>query len=295
MAYLFSLVEVYAMWETHRMPSAEQPPPFALSPSLMRTTRSEGVESAKPAGAYEIKFLLPLATVSQLLDSAQRTMHWDAYCDASPSDSPWPSYQLESLYLDTPIWSVYHRLPGYGRRKFRVRRYGNADAIYLERKSKRKGLVRKTRSQIPLQHASQLSVPTLDPASHSHWFQKRIQSRGLQPVVRIGYRRCALMSTSEHGIVRLTVDVALRCKRAVDYAFSDEASDPWTSILDGHAIVEFKYGVAMPSQFRSWIDAFGLNSTSCSKYRNAVAGLQLAPVQSDFTRAFQPEGIEEEA
>lgn len=283
------------MWETHPMSSAEQPPPFALSPSLMRASPSGGSESAKPAGAYEVKFLLPMATVSQLLENAQRAMQWDAYCDATPSDSPWPSYQLESLYLDTQNWSVYRRLPGYGRRKFRVRRYGNADAIYLERKSKRKGLVRKTRSQIPLRDAIQLSVPSLDPTSHTHWFQKRIQSRGLQPVVRIGYRRCALMCTSEHGIVRLTVDVALRCRRALDYAFSDDACNPWTSILDGQAIVEFKYGVAMPSQFRSWIDAFGLNSTSCSKYRNAIAGLQLAPEQSVFPRAFRPEGTEEEA
>lgn len=283
------------MWETHRMPPAEQPPSFALSPSLMRSNQAGGAESAKLSGAYEVKFLLPLATVADLLDRAQRTMHWDAYCDASPNDSPWPSYQLESLYLDTSNWSVYHRLPGYGRRKFRVRRYGNAEAIYLERKSKRKGLVRKTRSQIPLQDASQLSVPTLDPASSMHWFRKRIHSRGLQPVVRIGYRRCALMSTSEHGVVRLTVDVALRCRRAHDYAFSDDACNPWTSILDGHAIVEFKYGVAMPSSFRSWIDAFGLNSTACSKYRNAVAALRLAPDQSVFPRAFRPEGNEEEA
>ena len=43
-------------------------------------------------------------------------------------------YTTTSLYFETPGFDVYHRRGSYGRSKFRIRRYGEADIVFLERK-----------------------------------------------------------------------------------------------------------------------------------------------------------------
>src|SRR5262245_58191826 len=43
-------------------------------------------------------------------------------------------YSIRTLYCDTPALDVYHRSPGYRRSKFRLRRYGASEAVFLERK-----------------------------------------------------------------------------------------------------------------------------------------------------------------
>lgn len=106
------------------------------SPSLQR-----GVSSAAGA-AFEVKFLLDEALAAAVEDWARRRLVIDPHGDPARGGA----YRTTSLYCDTPELDVYRRTPGYKRRKFRLRRYGEANWVYFERKSKSGDRVSKRRT-----------------------------------------------------------------------------------------------------------------------------------------------------
>src|SRR5947208_6777877 len=76
--------------------------------------------------AFELKFLLPADRAAAVEEWARRWLTPDPHGQAG-------TYRVLSLYCDTPGLDVYHRAPGYRRRKYRLRRYGLAEVIHLER------------------------------------------------------------------------------------------------------------------------------------------------------------------
>ena len=54
---------------------------------------------------------------------ARQHLAFDPHADASLGNA----YRIHTLYLDTAELDVFHRTASYGRRKFRLRRYGNED------------------------------------------------------------------------------------------------------------------------------------------------------------------------
>lgn len=256
----------------------------ALSPSL-QSIRSQngnisgGSHSPRP-GAYELKFLLPLESAEGLLEEVNKSLTWDSHgTEPAAQGLIGSGYWIESLYTDTPEWSVYHRQPGFGQRKYRIRRYGDSDWVFLERKRKRQGLVTKRRTQIDLSGSAWLgSEEWPDTFAEHAWFHRRLRMRSLNAVARVRYFRRALMGVGQFGTIRVTVDTHLSCRAtcSFDWVGSERNGHPLSvPLMDDHAIVEFKFAVVVPHQFRTWIDAFGLNRTSCSKYRTAVDTLEL--------------------
>ena len=65
-------------------------------------------------------------------------------------------YLTTSLYFDTEHFHVFQRRGSFGRSKYRIRRYGEADAAFLERKLREPTILAKRRTLVPLSGLEQL-------------------------------------------------------------------------------------------------------------------------------------------
>src|ERR1051325_2818997 len=90
----------------------------------------------------EIKFFVPADRVGGVRDWARARLRPDPYGGGPFGDT----YDTNSLYFDTAEFDVFHRRGSFGRSKYRVRRYGDATEVFLERKLKTHDLASRRRS-----------------------------------------------------------------------------------------------------------------------------------------------------
>jgi hypothetical protein len=83
----------------------------------------------------------------------------------------------------------------------------------------------------------------------------------------------ARLGTSDTGPIRLTVDQDLRALPAHFYAFSDPAAG--VVLSPDQRILELKYKLEIPGLFKQLLQEFNLRPQPSSKYRLAVAALEL--------------------
>lgn len=227
---------------------------LTLSPSL----QTEG------AWAYEIKFLADAATAARAVAWARRRMIPDCHGEADLDGG----YQTRTLYLDTPDFDVYRRTKGFRSAKLRIRRYGQANAVYVEQKRKRGDRVRKHRERLDA-----CDLPALlDEATPSPWFRAEAAPRGFRPTCLVEYLRFAFNGLTPEGRVRLTVDGPIGAQRHEDWSLPS-LHEP-TPILTGQGIVEIKFADAMPNLFKELLESEPLTVTRVSKYRRGVASTE---------------------
>jgi len=224
------------------------------------------------AFAKEVKFLLDRSIGEKIRAWARARLVADPNA-SNESDG----YQTTSLYLDTEEFDVFHRNGSFGRSKYRIRRYGLSDLVFLERKLKTRGSVTKRRSTISVTDLSRLTSTQPNPLWNGYWYERRLLARKLQPVCQIAYMRTARVSMTENGPIRLTLDDDLRALRANGYLFNH--SEPGTRLLEDHIILELKYRFETPTLFKELAEEFGLNPQPVSKYRIAAIAMGLAPAQ----------------
>lgn len=218
----------------------------------------------KSEGSYELKFLLADSMADQILMRARAGLAPDPHADHALGDG----YRVHSLYFDTTGLDVYHRIGFLGRRKFRLRRYGSEPRVFLERKSKSRGLVRKRRTVVPETELTVLADTNAEQTWPGLWFHRRLVTRKLAPKTHVSYERAARVGMTHEGSIRLTVDRHVRCRAAADLSVPCLADG--AAILTGLSIVEFKFRVALPALFKGLIHEFALTPSSVSKYRLSV-------------------------
>lgn len=233
---------------------------------------SESPSLRAPAGrdvrAYEVKFLLTEPEATELEDRLRGRLLYDPHADPTLGNA----YRVTSLYFDTPRFDVYRRSDGYRRHKYRLRRYGAAPTLFLERKSKRGERVWKRRTMVPLDEVAMLDGPP--PADWpGAWYAQDLAARGLRPACRVTYDRVAFVGGAEDGPVRVTLDRAARGLPAAEPTVGPFVGG--LPLLCGEVIAEFKFLDAMPALFKGLIEAMRLEPRSASKYRRCVeaAGL----------------------
>ncbi len=227
---------------------------LAVSPSLV-----------SPRGASEMKFVVDASIADDIAAWANRHLAADPHGGESED-----GYRVNSLYLDTLNFDTYRRQPGFRRRKFRLRRYGNESTIWLELKRKRNGLVRKRRVSVAeTEWSQQISQPS-DLEWEGAWFRRRLDQRQLRPVCQVTYCRTARVGTSASGPIRLTIDRDLFATDATDWHVP---SGPLSGepLLNDQRIVELKFRDVLPASFRGLIQDLRLAPKSFSKYRESVA------------------------
>jgi len=186
-------------------------------------------------------------------------------------------YATSTLYFETDAFDVYHRRGSYGRSKYRIRRYGTMDDVFLERKFRTSRLLAKRRTLVPLADIQKLGCASSNPHWDGHWFHRRVRLRGLKPLVQLSYTRIARSGTSDTGPVRVTIDTNLRILPMPDLAFLSGCGQPF---LEDCCIVEMKYQVAAPALFKALAETFRLDVQKISKFRAGLRALDY-PLETD--------------
>ncbi len=231
----------------------------------------------------ELKYLLDERLAQDVKAWARERLGCDPHCCESLVDS----YDVHTLYLDTPTWDLYHRTGVVGSTKHRVRQYSHEktnsheQTLWLECKRKKKNVVHKNRTAVPaLEAADRLcGQPSLD---HSNWcgdwFVQRIADRCLRPAVQVHYRRFARMSTLEGENLRLTIDSHLQASQVSgwdDSLVRHCSNGDLRQNVSPVQILELKFHNQMPWLFKELLRKFAIPASGFSKYRSAVDGCQL--------------------
>lgn len=240
-----------------------------MSPS---TDLRESRESAS-----EIKFLIAPALAEQIRDWARARMAPDPNASGESGDA----YKITSLYFDTEQFDVFHRKGSFGRSKYRIRRYGDSEVAFLERKLKTRGLVTKRRSIVELNELQRLSGAEAERGWPGHWFHQRLAARRFRLICQISYRRTARVATTGHGPIRLTLDESIRALPTADLVFND--ANNGTALAENRIILELKYRFDMPVLFKLLVEEFALNPQALSKYRLAAVALGYVTAPQSIT------------
>jgi len=230
------------------------------SPSLFRF----GANGSPPGAAFEVKFLIPEALAREVETRLATRLAPDPHADPALDGA----YRTTSLYTDTPGFDVYRRIGEYGKSKFRVRRYGTGDPLFLERKDKSGDRVHKSRIAIPSSELTTFSFRESQPHWTGAWFRYEIERRRLSPICRVSYDRIAYLGMTEGNTIRATFDRNVRGELASAWVVTPVAAT--AELFPGEVICEFKYRTAMPRLFKEVVETFGLQPTACSKYRRFV-------------------------
>ncbi len=233
----------------------------AMSPSLLPVA-----DLRLPA--HEVKFLVTEREArhieSVLGRSLQADPHAQPYCGTG-------SYWTTTVYCDTPQYDIYFRQGRFRRRKYRLRRYGAADVVYVERKTKRGTQVRKQRSPLPWQDVWRLPQPAQDVPWDGDWFQRRVLKYGLSPVLAIRYRRTAYCGMGENGAIRLTFDRDIAGMLATSWIVA--SFEGGHRLYEDRVVCEFKFRGDMPRLFKTMVEELQLSPSGASKYRSCLASL----------------------
>ena len=234
--------------------------------------------------ASEIKFLVSPVLADQIRRWARGRLAPDPNAAGESGDA----YPITSLYFDTRQFDVFHRKGSFGRSKFRVRRYGQSQVMFLERKLKTRGLLSKRRSIVAPDELERLTNARPEPGWAGHWFHRRLLARSLEPRCQISYHRTARVAMTRYGPIRLTLDADLRAVPVSGLGFCEQDG---VSLLEDQHILELKFRCEMPVLFKYLVEEFALNPQPISKYRLAAATLGLVPAAStaDNPRTLTPQ------
>jgi hypothetical protein len=221
------------------------------------------------AFASELKFLVEPATAEEIRTWARNRLAPDPNAEADLNDA----YQITSLYFDTEQFDVFHRKGSFGRSKYRIRRYGESDRAFLERKLKTRGLVSKRRSIVSISELDRLAQARPDRTWAGYWYQQRLEARRLKPVCEITYRRTARVSMTHTGPIRLTLDEQIRAQTTNHFVYN--GVNEGIRLSEDRVILELKYRMDMPAEFKVLLEQFRLMSQPMSKYRLAAVALGL--------------------
>ena len=224
--------------------------------------------------ARELKFLLDERKAPALRDWARDRLARDSHGSGPHGDH----YTTTSLYFETPQFDVYRRHGSYGRSKFRIRRYGDGDIVFLERKFRTSRLLAKRRTTVPMAEMDVLAAPKPEPRWPGYWFHRRVLLRRLNPLIQMSYDRTARVGMASAGPYRMTIDTNLRVLPMPDRAFIPGVGFP---LIEGKCIVELKYRVELPVLFKELVERFNMAPIPISKYRIGLGALDYAPLTAE--------------
>jgi hypothetical protein len=231
--------------------------------------------------AFEIKFLVDRDLGQRIREDVRRTLTADPWATGPASDE----YRTTTVYFDTDEFDVYRRRGSYRRAKYRIRRYGQGDVVFLERKLRTPDVLSKRRTGLGIAELSRLHA-AVDSAWPGLWFHERLLMRRLSPRCQVSYSRTARIGRTEDGPIRLTLDDDLTAG-AAGVAMFEHAGR--VSMLSDKTIVEMKFTTRMPAAFRRLVEDFALEPARVSKFRLGIEGSGLVSSGSESRSGFHDE------
>ena len=248
----------------------------SVDPSLADPVKSPGLRAdAGAVPAFELKFELTPEALVRMKAWARRHLNPDPHgVDGC--------YQVTSVYCDTPGFDVFHRSDGYRTSKLRLRRYGSAPFVFLERKIRKGDRVRKRRVDVAPEELPRLATymgGAAPPAGWSAgWFLDYALKKGVAPTCRVGYRRTAFFGMSGRQSVRVTIDESLI--GVPTRGWEAQPLQEGLDLLPGGALFEMKFQDSMPELFRRLLPELPPRTARVSKYRRCVQLCGLARERS---------------
>lgn len=224
-----------------------------MTPAASRDIRSK---------AFEIKFVVDRDQGQRIREAGRRILSPDPWATGPASDE----YQTTTVYFDTDEFDVYRRQGSYRRARYRIRRYGQGNVVFLERKIRTADVLSKRRTGLGIGELDRLHA-TVDSAWPGQWFQARLLMRRLSPRCQVSYTRTARIGMTDCGPIRLTLDDHLAAGTANVARFEDVGP---VAILTNKTIVEMKFTATMPAVFRRLVEDFALEPVRVSKYRLGI-------------------------
>ena len=213
--------------------------------------------------ASEIKFIIDPATADRVRSWARANLDRDPHGAGRFGDE----YDITSLYFDTRDFDVLHRRGSFGRAKYRIRRYGASDTVFLERKLRKDRLLIKRRTEVPIDDLVRLDESDPPREWDGAWFDRRLRARALDPVCQLTYHRLARGLETGDGPARLTLDDAVQAQLTPCTCF--EAAEG-IRVLPGRHILELKFRGDVPAILRRLVAELRLTPQRASKYRLAM-------------------------
>ena len=214
--------------------------------------------------AFEIKFVVDRDLGHRIREAGRRILSPDPWATGPASDE----YHTTTVYFDTDEFDVYRRRGSYRRAKYRIRRYGQGDVVFLERKLRTADVLSKRRTGLGIAELGRLHAAA-ESSWPGLWFHQRLLMRRLSPRCQVSYTRTARVGMTDCGPIRLTLDDDLAAVAASHTVFDDESHN---SILSDKTIVEMKFTTTMPAAFKRLVEDFALEAVQVSKYRLGIEG-----------------------
>jgi hypothetical protein len=225
----------------------------------------------------ELKYFVDRTRRTALARDLAAFMRPDRYAGAEGT------YQVRSLYFDTPDYMAYHeKLAGVAiRHKLRIRAYGDdpsqAPTVRLEVKSRYLNVIHKITVDLPHEEYEEVNQAfrrrTLPPA---HWMSRGSTSKeffrmqrqyNMEPKIIVQYRRQAF-ERLEISRTRVNFDDDLRATRSLD--LWGPLRGARRLLQPGHGILEIKVDGVMPFWLHTLIGKYELQDRAISKYCYAV-------------------------
>lgn len=224
--------------------------------------------------ASEFKFVLSPDIAARIKQWARERLEPDSNGGGTFLDE----YFTSSLYFDTSLHDVLYRRQSFGRAKYRIRRYGQSDLVFLERKLRTARMLVKRRTLSALGDLDRLRADDMDPGWPGYWFHRRLAVRKLGPVCQLNYARTARVLGTPRGLARLTVDDQITAAPLSALRFESQSTAP---VAEGQLILELKFPGDLPGPFKDVIAEFRLEPQTISKYRLGMAALGHTAGRSD--------------
>jgi hypothetical protein len=217
------------------------------------------------AQAFEVKFVVDAQMGERIRQWARNFLAADPHGTGPFGDE----YRTSTLYFDTAEGHVFHRSGSYGRAKYRIRRYGDSNVAFLERKLRRPGMLVKRRTQVALHELDRSDEVNVSLLPSGEWFHRRTETRALRAVCQVSYNRTARTIETSTGSARLTLDQSLRVAPVPRAQFTSDPGDVFFSAL----ILELKFKSHLPAIFKRLVEECSLSPQAASKYRLGMAAL----------------------
>lgn len=237
----------------------------AESPFANALREEEEELSFEPTGGiFEIKYLLTEEAVAALTECARQHLDPDPHAMSPEGDG----YSVHSLYLDDEQFATYFATGGLRLPKYRIRRYGDSETVFLERKSKPEGKVKKHRTLVDAADLAYLDGTEPPEEWSGRWFRKRMRKRGLRPICFISYKRTARLGRIGDQYVRFTLDKDILCVPATNIGLPGALNGGATRL--DVMIAEIKFEHSLPAPFAEVVERLNLTPAPVSKYKRGV-------------------------
>lgn len=241
-----------------------------------------GPGSLRSFNRYEIKYLVPVAQVKEILPAIEERLDRDPYSDTT-------GYGVWSTYYDTRQLRFYwEKIEGLRfRRKLRIRHYGDRfdvtdeTPVFVEIKQRVNRVTQKRRIELPYGDALRLcsgrEPVNCEPGARGFVDEvlDLVNRLALRPAAMTGYQRQAYLGRGAELGLRVTFDQRVR-GRDRDFHLGTEAENRFI-VPAAMSIMEVKANERVPYWLTDLTAEHNLQVVRISKYCQSVEAFGRAP------------------